>query len=218
MLQYQEQFCRDIRWRFSFNSPLLSVFIAVIVAVTSVSFGIIYGYSKIGVHFATMTFLNSTANVSQTYPLAVWGGIFLPNVVTALICLSGLISLGAGSIIAGAFSGLYLGISMAMAVGELGVLRVVEKSWLYTPFELIGFLCAVAAGILPIVNPLVGYLKEKRQRTVTQDAAQTIFVSNSVSPFPNFEAGIHDSIRLFLMSITMLLTASILEVISIELF
>lgn len=218
MMQGQERYRREIKQRFRANSLRLSISVSFIAAIASIGFGMIYGYSQIGVHFTTMTFLNSTVDASQEHPLAVWKGIFFPNAVTALICLSGLVSLGVGSIIAGIFSGLYLGISMAMAVGELGLLRVVEKSWLYTPFELSGFLCAVAAGILPMVSVLVGRLKEKRGRFASREGAQTKVTGNLISRFPNLEAGIHDCIFFLLMSITLLFIASLLEVISIELF
>lgn len=75
-------------------------------------------------------------------------GVLTTNLPSALFLFAGVITLGLTAGVGCIVLGLFLGFSVSTAVGTFGVGHVIAQTWLYTPFEVYGFVLAGASGLV----------------------------------------------------------------------
>lgn len=80
--------------------------------------------------------------------------ILMRNVSVALGLFSGSVTLGISTGVLLLLVGAMLGWSVALSVATLGVVETLLRCWAYTPFELLGFVLAGAAGLTPVISLL----------------------------------------------------------------
>lgn len=78
--------------------------------------------------------------------------ILLRHSVVALGLFSGAVTLGISTGVLLFVTGGMLGWSMALSVAALGVAETALRCWAYTPLELLGFVLAGAAGLMPALR------------------------------------------------------------------
>lgn len=81
--------------------------------------------------------------------------ILAVNYSTMLFLFSGTFTLGVSTLVGIFLSGSFLGISVRVAITHNGVGKVLMQTLLYTPWEIIGFIMAGAAGFYPCIYVLI---------------------------------------------------------------
>lgn len=80
--------------------------------------------------------------------------ILAVNYSTMLFLYSGVVSLGLSTLVSLFLSGAFLGTSVKVATAHHGAWAVLSQTFLYTPWEIAGFVIAGAAGLYPCVRAL----------------------------------------------------------------
>ena len=74
--------------------------------------------------------------------------VLATNLPSALFLFAGIVTLGIAAGIGCVLLGMFLGFSVKVAVGTFGVGHVIVQTWIYTPFEVYGFILAGASGLV----------------------------------------------------------------------
>ena len=161
----------------------------------------IFGYFG----FGKGLFNGGNAEMKNESFVAAWLHIFPTNIRTALSCYSGALTFGITALFFGLLMGMYFGISVSLAHSVFGVMPVLLKTILYTPFELTGFIAAIAAGLIPAAYVLSRASNRdiKKGKLNKQDEKQSMEIT--------FATAVKDSLVVFLFAAVMLLLSSVLE-------
>lgn len=81
--------------------------------------------------------------------------ILAVNYSTMLFLYSGVVSLGLTTVVSLFLSGAFLGTSVKVATVHHGAWEVLTQTFLYTPWEIAGFIIAGAAGLYPSIRAVV---------------------------------------------------------------
>ena len=81
--------------------------------------------------------------------------ILAVNYSTMLFLYSGVVSLGLTTVVSLFLSGAFLGTSVKVATAHHGAWEVLTQTFLYTPWEIAGFIIAGAAGLYPSMRAVV---------------------------------------------------------------
>lgn len=84
--------------------------------------------------------------------------VVLGNLSAMIMCLTGIATLGVGSILGGAFAMSNLGVSLALARSALGDANWFEIVGIHATFEIIAMAVAIAAGVFPLVATILSRL------------------------------------------------------------
>ncbi len=161
----------------------------------------IFGYFG----FGKRLFNSENAEMNNESFVAAWLHIFPTNIRTALSCYSGALTFGITALFFGLLIGIYFGISVSLAHSVFGVMPVLFKTILYTPFELTGFIAAIAAGLIPAAYVLSRASNRdiKKGKLNKQDEKQSMEIT--------FASAVKDSLVIFLFAAVLLLLSSVLE-------
>lgn len=104
------------------------------------------------------------------------------NFPTWCTLIAGAVTFGVVTFIAAVGVGLYLGTSIGISLETLGLATVVKNTWLYTPFEFLGLICACAAGLYPTIQLLLVGVPSRttflsRWRTSLQNSFSLVLIS-----------------------------------------
>lgn len=113
--------------------------------------------------------------------------------------IAGAVTFGVVTFIAAVGVGLYLGTSIGISLEAMGLTAVVQSTWLYTPFEFLGLVCACAAGIYPTIQMLL-----------VGNPGQTTF-------FSRWRASVENSLPLILVSFAFICTGIVVETFMVSL-
>nr|WP_300150686.1 stage II sporulation protein M [Propionicimonas sp.] len=123
----------------------------------AVAAGLILAATVLTAVLASDSAVSAVAADAGVLPPADWGTfttILLRNSAVALGLFSGAVTLGISTGVFLLLVGAMLGWSMAVSVAALGVAETVLRCWAYTPLELLGFVLAGAAGLVPALQLL----------------------------------------------------------------
>lgn len=144
-----------------------------------------------GIH--TQEFTATGAGADRGTFLTAFTFIATANISTWCTLVAGAMTFGVVTFLAAVGVGLYLGMSISIALDTLGLAAVVQSTWLYTPFEFVGFIVACAAGLYPTIQLLL-----------VDECGRTTF-------FSRWCAALRNSFPLVLISFAFICTGIIVE-------
>lgn len=105
---------------------------------------------------------------TQEHPWPLFIRIISGNLLSALFMFSGVLTFGLTTFISMFFTGVFFGLSISTAVSAAGMGNLIAESGSYLPLEILGFIAAGTAGLIPLHELYLTNRRKHRRPRVAQ--------------------------------------------------